>query len=71
MSSNKTLRKGVLSQLFEEYSNKPDGLDRYFHLVEKDHERYACEFQAFKEIMNTFDQDNGLLPQVPSDNVSQ
>ena len=71
MSSNKTLRKGVLSQLFEEYSNNPGGLDRYLHLVEKDYERYACEFQAFKEIMNTFDRDNGLLPRVPSNNVSQ
>ena len=71
MSSNKTLRKRVLSQLFEEYSNKPCGLDRYLHLVEMDHDRYACKFQAFKETMNTFDRDNGLLPRVPFNTVSQ
>lgn len=43
---NKTLRTGVFSQLFEEDSNKLGGLDRYLHLVEEDHERYASEFQA-------------------------
>lgn len=69
--SNKTLRTGVFSQLLEECSKKPGGLHRYLHFVEKDHERYASEFQAFKEIMNNFDRDNSLLPRIPSDNMNQ
>lgn len=66
--SDKTLRSKVYAQLFEDATNKPGGLDRFLHLVEKDHERYSRELKWFKEKRREFDRRNGLLPiDIPSD----
>lgn len=61
-TSNRSLRTPQYSKLFEEASNQPGGLDRYLHLVEKDHERYARDLKQFKDKMVKFDHDHGLTP---------
>ena len=38
----------LFNKLFEELENQPGGLDKFQHLLEKDHERYAVELRAFK-----------------------
>lgn len=59
---SKKLRNETVSKLFDEACNKPAGLDRFTHLVEKDHERFARELKVFKEKVRQLDEEHGLLP---------
>lgn len=52
----------IVSRLFDEASNKPCGLDRFLHLVEKDHERHAKDYKNFEKKLRQFDENNDLLP---------
>lgn len=58
----RTLKTQTLLRLFEEAENTPGALDRFYHVLEKDQERYARELKEFKDKQTQFDEEHGLLP---------
>lgn len=57
----KRTQNQLLSSSFEEAEKIPGALDRFYHGVEEDQERYAREFKEFKTKQAQFDLEHGLL----------
>lgn len=50
----------VIAKLFDDAEKTAGGLDRFLHLVEKDHEKDSRELKEFKAKLQTFDEDHQI-----------
>ena len=54
------MRNLTLKRMFEEAEKTPGAVDHFYHIVEKDQERYARELKDFRKVQKQFDKEHGF-----------